>query len=124
MTRLLLALVLLTAPATALAQTFPAPREAGFVARNVRFDSGDLLPEVKIHYRTIGEPRKDADGVVRNGVLILHGTGGTGRAFLSESYGGRLFGPGQTARRRAVLHHPAGQHRARAVEQTERRAAR
>jgi homoserine O-acetyltransferase/O-succinyltransferase len=96
MTHLLLALLILSAPAIAWAQTFPAPREADFVARNVRFDSGDVLPEVKIHYRTIGEPRKDADGVVRNGVLILHGTGGTGRGFLSETYGGGLFGPGQT----------------------------
>ena len=42
------------------------------------FTSGERLPEVKIHYRTVGTPRKDADGVVRNGVLILHGTGGSG----------------------------------------------
>ena len=53
------------------------------------------MPEVKIHYRTVGQPRKDADGVVRNGVLILHGTGGTGGGFLGASYAGRLFGKGQ-----------------------------
>ena len=45
-----------------------------------RFESGESLPELKLHYRTIGQPRKDADGVVRNGILILHGTGGTGRS--------------------------------------------
>ena len=53
------------------------------------------MPEVKIHYRTVGTPRKDADGVVRNGVLILHGTGGTGGGFLGANYAGRLFGKGQ-----------------------------
>jgi homoserine O-acetyltransferase len=48
-----------------------------------------------MHYRTVGTPRKDADGVVRNAVLILHGTGGSGRGFLSQGYAGRLFGKGQ-----------------------------
>lgn len=85
----------LALPSLARAQSFPTPREADFVARDVRFDSGETLGEVKIHYRTVGEPRKDPDGVVRNGVLILHGTGGTGRGFLSQTYGGHLFGPGQ-----------------------------
>jgi homoserine O-acetyltransferase len=96
MIRILLALTIAAFPSLAWAQNFPTPREADFVARNVRFESGEVLGEVKIHYRTIGEPRKDADGVVRNGVLILHGTGGSGRGFLSETYGGGLFGPGQT----------------------------
>jgi homoserine O-acetyltransferase/O-succinyltransferase len=73
----------------------PTPVEADFVARDVRFESGETLPEVKLHYRTIGKPRPDADGVVRNGVLILHGTGGSGRGFLSEGYAGQLFGKGQ-----------------------------
>jgi len=75
--------------------TFPAPVEGDFVARGYVFTSGDQIPEVTIHYRTVGTPRKDADGVVRNGVLILHGTGGTGAGFLSATYGGRLFGKGQ-----------------------------
>ena len=74
---------------------FPAPVEGDFVAREFAFDSGERMAEVKIHYRTVGTPRKDADGVVRNGVLILHGTGGSGSGFLSASYGGRLFGTGQ-----------------------------
>jgi homoserine O-acetyltransferase/O-succinyltransferase len=74
---------------------YPAPVEGDFVARNFAFASGDRLAEVKIHYRTVGAPRKDPDGVVRNGVLILHGTGGTGAAFLGNNYGGRLFGKGQ-----------------------------
>jgi homoserine O-acetyltransferase len=74
---------------------FPAPAEHDFVAKDVRFESGERAPEIRIHYRTIGQPRKDADGVVRNAVLILHGTGGSGRGFVSENYAGRLFGKGQ-----------------------------
>ena len=50
---------------------------------------------MRLHYRTVGTPRKDADGVIRNGVLILHGTGGSGAGFLGAGYGGLLFGKGQ-----------------------------
>jgi homoserine O-acetyltransferase/O-succinyltransferase len=97
MTRILLAAGLLLFASTAQAQPlpYPAPVDGDFVARDFVFTSGARLAEVKIHYRTIGAPRKDADGVVRNGVLILHGTGGTGRGFLNENYAGRLFGKGQ-----------------------------
>ncbi len=74
---------------------FPTPAEADFVARNFAFASGETLPELKLHYRTLGTPRRDAAGVVRNAVLILHGTGGTGAGFLSATFGGELFGVGQ-----------------------------
>jgi homoserine O-acetyltransferase len=74
---------------------YPAPVDGTFLARDVRFDSGEAAAEIRLHYRTVGRPRPDADGVVRNGVLILHGTGGSGRGFLSEGYAGQLFGPGQ-----------------------------
>ncbi|MEO7133775.1 MAG: alpha/beta fold hydrolase [Vicinamibacterales bacterium] len=87
--------LLSTTFASAQPAPFPAPIEADFVARDFAFNSGERLAEVKIHYRTVGTPRKDADGVVRNGVLILHGTGGTGGGFLGASYGGLLFGKGQ-----------------------------
>ncbi|MEZ5290376.1 MAG: alpha/beta fold hydrolase [Vicinamibacterales bacterium] len=86
--------VLLSSSASAQA-AFPAPVERDFVARDVRFDSGETAPEIRLHYRTIGEPRKGADGVVRNGVLILHGTGGSGAGFLGPGYAGLLFGKGQ-----------------------------
>ncbi|MFN9951765.1 MAG: alpha/beta fold hydrolase, partial [bacterium] len=56
---------------------------------------GGQLPELQIHDTTLGTPRKDARGIVRNAVLILHGTGGSGRGFLSPGYAGELFGPGQ-----------------------------
>jgi homoserine O-acetyltransferase len=87
--------VSLLAPAVVLAQSHPAPVEGDFIARDVRFQSGEVLPEVRLHYRTIGTPQRGADGVVRNGVLVLHGTGGSGRGFLTETFAGRLFGKGQ-----------------------------
>jgi homoserine O-acetyltransferase len=74
---------------------YPAPVEGDFVARDFRFGSGDTLPELKLHYRTIGTPRRDASGIVRNAVLILHGTGGTGQGFLTPAFAGQLFGAGQ-----------------------------
>jgi homoserine O-acetyltransferase len=71
-------------------------KEADYVARNFRFTTGETLPEVKIHYTTIGTPRKDARGIVRNAVLIGHGTGGTGRGtFVGRGWAGELYGPGQ-----------------------------
>lgn len=63
--------------------------------RNFRFTDGSVLPELRIHFTTLGRPRKDASGVVRNAVLILHGTTGTGRGFLTPTFAGELFGPGQ-----------------------------
>jgi homoserine O-acetyltransferase len=54
-----------------------------------------VLPELKVHYRTIGAPRKDRRGVVRNAVLILHGTTGSGANFLRPEFAGELFGEGQ-----------------------------
>src|SRR4029450_3272064 len=97
MKRILLGLgvILFSVNAWAQGAAYPAPVEGDFIARDFAFASGERLPEVKIHYRTVGTPRKDSDGVVRNGVLILHGTGGTGAAFLGPGYAGRLFGKGQ-----------------------------
>ena len=86
---------LLATATTAAAQTYPSPIEGDFSVKNFRFQSGETLPEVKLHYRTVGAPIKDANGVVRNAVLILHGTGGSGRGFLSQGYAGQLFGKGQ-----------------------------
>ncbi|MFN8580148.1 MAG: alpha/beta fold hydrolase [Gemmatimonadaceae bacterium] len=80
--------------------------QGDFTARSVTFASGETMPEVRLHYTTLGRQRKDANGVVRNAVLILHGTGGTGRGFLSPGFGGELFGPGKlldTARFYVIL---------------------
>lgn len=71
------------------------PVEDDAVFRNFTFTSGETLPELRIHYRTLGTPQKDARGRVRNAVLIMHGTGGTGAQFLGRNFAGELFGPGQ-----------------------------
>ncbi len=76
-------------------RNYPAPVEGDYVIANFHFRSGEVLPELKIHYRTIGTPARDASGVVSNAVLIGHGTGGAGTQFLSAQFGGVLFGPGQ-----------------------------
>ena len=72
-----------------------APVEGDFVVRNFRFASGETLTSLKLHYRTLGTPRRDASGTVRNAVMILHGTGGTGAGFLSRTFGDELFGDGK-----------------------------
>ena len=82
---------------SALAQRGPRPgvTEADFVMRDFKFTDGSSLPELKIHYNTLGKPRKEADGKVHNAVLILHGTTGNGAGFIGAGFAGVLFGPGQ-----------------------------
>lgn len=65
------------------------------ILRNFSFTAGGHLDTLRLHYTTLGTPRKDAGGVVRNAVLVLHGTGGTGRGFLTPTYAGGLFAPGK-----------------------------
>jgi homoserine O-acetyltransferase len=77
------------------AATYPAPTEADYVIKNFKFTSGETLPELRIHYRTLGKPLKDARGIVRNAVLIGHGTGGSGANFIRPEFAGELFGAGQ-----------------------------
>ena len=71
------------------------PHEGDFVIRDFHFRSGESLPVLKLHYLTLGTPARDASGAVSNAVLILHGTGGSGRQFLSPQFAGELYGPGQ-----------------------------
>jgi len=71
------------------------PDQGTFMVKDFQFKSGEKLPEVKIHYYTLGAPRKDSSGQVRNAVIILHGTGGSGRQFLAPYFAGVLFGSGQ-----------------------------
>ncbi len=73
----------------------PAPQEGDFIIHNFHFQSGDTLPELRLHYMTIGQPARDANGRVTNAVLILHGTGGSGRQFLAPQFADVLFGRGQ-----------------------------
>lgn len=101
---LLVSLVLAGGPlAPGAARAQPAPTrptaaigaQGDFVLRDFRFTDGSVLPELRIHYTTLGRPRPDAAGVVRNAVLVLHGTTGSGRGFLGPAFAGELFGPGQ-----------------------------
>jgi len=88
-----LALIALTSFAHA--ANYPEPKHGDFTVRNFAFKSGETLPQLNLHYVTLGTPKKDKAGVVRNAVLILHGTGGSSSQFLSDTFGGVLFGPGQ-----------------------------
>jgi homoserine O-acetyltransferase/O-succinyltransferase len=92
----MLAASFLVAPACARPQTTaPATTEGDFVVHNFNFHSGESLPDVRLHYTTLGKPARDAQGRTTNAVLILHGTGGSGHQFLAPYFAGELFGPGQ-----------------------------
>ena len=88
-----LVLVLTVAPLPA--ANYATPLEGDFELPNFRFQSGETLPELKLHYRTIGTPKKNEKGVVQNAVLVLHGTGGSGASLLRESFADVLFAPGK-----------------------------
>ena len=70
------------------AADYPAPREGDWVVRDFRFHTGETLPELRLHYITIGAPAGEP-------VLILHGTNGSGARFLTSNFADVLFGPGQ-----------------------------
>src|SRR5688500_17573243 len=79
-------LLALTASAV-LAQGYPAPQEGTWVVRDFKFHTGGALPELKLHYRTVGDKSGEP-------VVIMHGTTGSGAGFLSPNFAGELFGPG------------------------------
>ena len=90
--RLLRRAVLLAAallgPSLALAADYPAPKEGDWTAKDFRFHTGEVLPDLRIHYTTIGSPSGEP-------VLVLHGTAGSGTGMLSPAFAGELFGAGQ-----------------------------
>ncbi len=91
-----IAATLFATPSSAIAQSSTQAVTSGdFVIRDFVFGSGERLPELRLHYRTLGHPRRDASNVVRNAVLVLHGTTGSGAQFLSPSFAPVLYGPGQ-----------------------------
>ena len=87
----------LLAPAAALAASpfEQAVSEGDFTVPNFTFKSGETLPSLRVHYRTLGKPVRDAQGRVTNAVMVLHGTGGSGAQFLSPQFADELYGPGQ-----------------------------
>jgi len=94
----LLALLLQSAPIAA-PQTPPTPawptKEADLTLKDFRFATGERLPELRLHYTTLGTPRRNARGEIDNAVMVLHGTGGSGKQFLSPQFASELYGPGQ-----------------------------
>src|SRR5437867_10575771 len=69
-------------------------KEGDYLIHDFRLASGETLDELKLHYLTLGEPARDSDGRVTNAVLILHGTGVSGRQFLRPQFADVLFSPG------------------------------
>src|SRR3954462_15592103 len=73
---------------SAFAADYPAPKQGDWIARDFKFHTGETMPELKLHYTTVGEPSGQP-------VLVLHGTGGSGASMLTPAFAGELFGPGQ-----------------------------
>ncbi|HUA87201.1 MAG TPA: alpha/beta fold hydrolase [Bryobacteraceae bacterium] len=71
------------------AAPFPAAVEGDYTIHNFKFHDGETLADLRLHYYTVGNPS------ATNAVLIMHGTGGSGHGFLSQQFGGELFGEGQ-----------------------------
>ena len=88
---LLLAAFLSAAPAAA---DWPNQREGDVVFKDFHFASGETLAELKVHYRTLGTPQRNAAGAIVNAVLLLHGTSGTSANWLQPTLADELFAPG------------------------------
>ena len=86
--RTLLAIVLTALAVPCLAADYPAAREGTWTVRDFRFHTGEVVPELKLHYRTVGAPTGEP-------VLVMHGTTGNGGGFLAPGFAGELFGAGQ-----------------------------
>lgn len=88
-------ILLVAAPPALMGADYPEPRSGHYVLRDFRFASSERLPELWIHYRTLGAPHLCKNGRVDNAVVILHGTTGSGANFLRPEFAGELFGKGQ-----------------------------
>ena len=92
LTPLIAAFALFAAPA--LAETWPS-QDGEVTLKDFTFGSGEKLPEVRMHYTTLGTPHRNAKGEIDNAVMVLHGTGGSGKQFLQPQFADELYGPGQ-----------------------------
>jgi len=88
-------LLSILAASCAFAADYPSPTEGDYSIRDFKFTSGETLPELRLHYRTLGKPEKDAQGKTTNAVLIMHGTTGSGAQFIRPEFAGELFGKDQ-----------------------------
>src|ERR1035437_5661037 len=91
----LLLLALAVGAAGSQATNYPAPTAGDYTIHDFHFRDGESLPEVHMHYLTLGQPRRDAHGVMRNAILILHGTTGSSAQFLRPEFADELCGKGQ-----------------------------
>ncbi|MDE2463009.1 MAG: alpha/beta fold hydrolase [Alphaproteobacteria bacterium] len=91
---LMLMLGVAAGSAAAAEQHFPGETEGNYIVHNFRFEDGQTLPELRLHYTTLGHLKRDAEGHATNAILILHGTGGTGHQFFSPQFADVLFRPG------------------------------
>jgi homoserine O-acetyltransferase len=80
---------------SAQAKTVWPTREADVILKNFRFRSGEVLPELRMHYTTLGSPHRNARGEIDNAVMVLHGTGGDGKQFLRPQFADELYGANQ-----------------------------
>src|SRR6202790_374050 len=83
-----LSAALMLVSVTAMAADYPAPQEGDFIAKDFKFHTGEIMPELRLHYTTVGEPTGQP-------VLVLHGTGGSAPSLLTPVVAGEVFGPGQ-----------------------------
>ena len=83
-----LAAILLSIATPVMAADYPAPKQGDWIAKDFKLHTGETMPELKLHYTTVGEPSGQP-------VLVLHGTGGSGASMLSPAFAGELFGAGQ-----------------------------
>ena len=83
-----LSAILLSIATPVMAADYPAPKQGDWIAKDFKFHTGETMPELKLHYTTVGEPTGQP-------VLVLHGTGGSGASMLSPAFAGELFGAGQ-----------------------------
>ena len=88
-------LLLIVATSHASGADYPAPIEGDYTIHDFKFTSGETLPDLRLHYRTLGKAEKDAQGTTRNAVLIIHGTTGSGAQFIRPEFAGELFGKDQ-----------------------------
>ena len=84
----LLSIAMPTVSTSVMAADYPAPKQGDWVAKDFKFHSGETMPELRLHYTTVGEPSGQP-------VLVLHGTGGSGASMLSAAFAGEMFGAGQ-----------------------------
>src|SRR6266516_7186032 len=88
-------LLLIVATSQASAADYPAPTEGDYTIHDFKFTSGETLPDLRLHYRTLGKAEKDAQDKTTNAVLIMHGTTGSGAQFIRPEFAGELFGKDQ-----------------------------